>query len=360
MVGKLMPKRVLLIRPSALGDVCRTVPVLTSLARAWPEATLGWVVQDGFEDAIRCHEDLDEVLTFPRKALAKWATRPQVLMRSLGWMRSLRKGRWDCVIDCQGLMRSALMTRATGAALRVGDRQAREGAWLAYNHRVDTTGVVHTVDRMLELLKPLQIDPVKDMQLKVPPEAESSWSSRRSELGLNGSYFVLAATTRWPSKAWPADHWVEWARSVGGMTDGGLVLLGSPTERAMVESLATRLTNEAGMTVHNLAGETSVGEMMAVIESARLTLANDTAALHMAVGLGGRCVGLFGPTDPDVVGPYGLRERVVHVSPPPGVNYRDARLGDRCMRMIPVEQVVECTRRVWDETQLDAVAQVNA
>ena len=99
---------------------------------------------------------------------------------------------------------------------------------------------------------------------------------------------------------------------------------------------------------------------MAVIQSGRMTMSNDTAALHMAVGLGGRCVGLFGPTDPEVVGPYGLRDRVVHVPAAEGVNYRDAALGDRCMRVIPVEEVVECTRRVWNETDAEVMTQVNA
>ncbi|MCH2132573.1 MAG: glycosyltransferase family 9 protein [Phycisphaerales bacterium] len=356
MGGKMTAQRVLLIRPSALGDVCRTVPVLASLARHWPDSTFGWLVQDGFEDAIRCHPDLDEVVVFPRKDFKRWSTRPTVLARSVKWMAGLRRGRWDCVVDCQGLVRSGLMSLASGARCRVGDRHGREGAWLAYNRRVKTRDLDHTVDRMLKLLDPLGVEPIHDMRLYPPPEAIEAWTASRQELGVDGAYFALATTTRWPSKAWPDDHWVSYVQSLGDRAPKSFVLLGSPSEQEAVGRLAGRLRDEAGVVVHDLSGRTSVGDVMAVIASARLTVANDTAALHMAVGLGGRCVGLFGPTDPARVGPYGLADRVVYAPPSSRVNYRDARIGDQLMRQVSVDEVVAVTVRVLEETANDSEA----
>ncbi|MEE2907799.1 MAG: glycosyltransferase family 9 protein [Planctomycetota bacterium] len=353
MAGNQTPQRILLVRPSALGDACRSVPVLVSLAKAWPEATLGWVIQEGFEDVIRCHPDLDEIVVFPRKALAKWATRPWVLGRSIKWMHSLRRGHWDLVVDCQGLVRSGLMSFASGARLRVGDRGAREGAWLAYNHRVKTESHTHTVDRMLNLLEPLGVEQVPDMQLYTPRECVERWNQMRRERAINTPYLAFAPTTRWPSKAWPDDHWVQFVKSLNHHVIPSVVLVGSDSERPKVALLAKRLRDETGIDVHDLAGQTSIGELMAVIESARLTVANDTAALHMAVGLGGRCVGLYGPTDPAEVGPYRCDDRVVYAPPPSPVNYRDSRLGDRIMRSVSVESVLEMTRRVLDETADD-------
>ena len=351
MVGNWTPQRILLVRPSALGDACRTVPVLASLAEAWPEATIGWVIQEGFEDAIRCHPDLDEVVVFPRKTLAKWVTRPWVMGRSLKWLNSLRRGRWDLVVDCQGLVRSGLMSWSSGARVRVGDRNAREGAWLAYNHRVKTTDHTHTVDRMMSLLEPLGIDPIHDMRLYTPPEASSRWQSLRIECGLNEPYLAIASTTRWPSKAWPDDHWVSFMKSMDQQGMSSVVLLGSDSERENVAKLAGRLRDEANIDVHDLSGQTSIGDMMAVIESARLTVANDTAALHMAVGLGGRCVGLYGPTDPGMVGPYQLNDQVAHVPSESPVNYRDRSLGDSVMRNISVGAVLEVSQRVLKKTR---------
>lgn len=350
MKGHWTPRRILLVRPSALGDVCRTVPVLASLKAAWPEASIAWVVQEGFEDAIRCHPALDEVVVFPRKSLSKWATRPWVMGRSIKWLMSLRQGGWDLVIDCQGLVRSGLMAFASGASVRIGDRHAREGGWLAYNHRVSTGVDAHTVDRMMSLLDPLGIEKIHDMQLHVPSESLERWASLRDQLNIDGPYLAMASTTRWPSKAWPDDHWVSLARSLDRSQISSIVMMGSGSEREEVGRLAARLRDEADYEVHDLSGRTTIGEMMAIIDSARLTIANDTAALHMAAGLGGRCVGLYGPTSPALVGPYGLDDQVVHVPPSSPVNYRDRSLGDRVMRGVPVDGVLEVARRVLANT----------
>jgi ADP-heptose:LPS heptosyltransferase len=129
-----------------------------------------------------------------------------------------------------------------------------------------------------------------------------------------------------------------------------VVLLGSASEQSEVDALAARLDRETAAKVHNVAGRTSIAEMMALIESARLTIANDTAALHMAVGLGGRCVGLFGPTDPGRVGPVDLRAHVAWTGPLSAVNYRDRSLGGSVMRQLSVESVLSVISHVLEST----------
>lgn len=346
MAGIPASRRILLLRPSALGDVCRTVPVLASLKRAIPEAHLGWVVQEGFQDAVRSHPDLDEIVLFPRKALARWATNPAVLMKSLTWMRSLRQGDWDVVIDCQGLGRSGLMAWASGAAIRIGDRHAREFGWLGYNHRVAIRRDQHSVDKMLKLLEAIDVPPIKDMRLYPPVESIQGWASLKANLGIECPYAVLATTTRWPSKAWPDDHWLSLLERLKDSSVDRFVLVGSPAERAKVRLLAARMSESSTAIIHDVSGRTSVGELMACIQESSVTISNDTAALHMAAGLGGRCVGLFGPTDPAIVGPYGLRSQVAYASPGRSVNYRDSHLGDSLMRPVQVDEVVDLVERL--------------
>ena len=344
-------RRILLIRPSALGDVCRTVPVLASLKRALPDSHVGWVVQEGFEDAIRGHPDLDEVIVFPRRRLARWATNPAVLMKSLQWMRSLKQGRWDVVIDCQGLGRSGLMAWSSGASVRIGYRDAREAGWLGYNRRVSIASDVHAVDRMLGLLEPLDVSPVPDMQLYPPADSIDSWKSCKGELGIGSPYGVLATTTRWPSKAWPESHWISLIDRIEKTRLNEFILVGSHAEQAQVRQLAERIRSSSDVKVHDLAGRTTVGELMACIQEAAVTVANDTAALHMAAGLGGRCVGLYGPTKPALVGPYGLRSQVVYASPGRPVNYRDKHLGDSLMQPVSVDEVVEQLHAILSKVQ---------
>lgn len=344
MAGTIPIRRILLVRPSALGDVCRTVPVLASLRARWPEAEIHWVVQSGFADAIRSHPALSGVVTFPREAFRGAALRPWRWPAIVRWLASLRRGRWDLAIDCQGLGRTGMMLWASGARVRVGDRHARECAWLACTTRVRPERDLHEVDRMLALSEAAGAPIVADPTLHVDSTHGDWWSHQR----LPGRYAVLATTSRWPSKAWPQDRWVELATR---LTRQGhvqwIALPGSEAERAQVTACADAMTL-AGVTVVNLAGRTSIGQVMVVIEGGAVTVSNDSAALHMAVGLGGRCVGLYGPTDPARVGPWGLSHRVVRAPLDDGERpaFKKRALGDTIMRRIEVGPVYDMAVQV--------------
>lgn len=157
------PRRILIIRPSALGDVCRSTPVLVSLRQAFPDAHIDWLVQDVFADAISAHPALTQAIPFPRARLARWWT-PGGVAAAAHLISSLRAARYELVVDCQGLARSGFLARATAAPVRVGHADAREAAWLAYTHRVPPTlagaPALHTVDRMLSLIEHLGVPPV--------------------------------------------------------------------------------------------------------------------------------------------------------------------------------------------------------
>ncbi|MFU8829669.1 MAG: glycosyltransferase family 9 protein, partial [Phycisphaerales bacterium] len=153
-------RRVLIIRPSALGDVCRSVPVLTSLRKALPEARIDWLVQAEFIDAVRAHPALNHAIPFARKEMAIGRLHRRQARSSLsGLIHTLREPEYDLVIDCQGLARSGLFARLTGARTRIGHADARELAWLHYTRRVPPGNSPHTVDRMLDLIRALDIQP---------------------------------------------------------------------------------------------------------------------------------------------------------------------------------------------------------
>ena len=152
MGGRIAAGRILIIRPSALGDVCRTVPILSALRRAAPDAAIHWLVQDSFAQAIEAHPDLDGIIAFPRSRLRGLLRRPQAWGEAFEFFRSIHQARFDLVIDCQGLARSGLMSLCSGAPRRIADRAARELGWLGANQRVDVPSGVHEVDRMLALV----------------------------------------------------------------------------------------------------------------------------------------------------------------------------------------------------------------
>lgn len=328
------PGRVLLIRPSALGDVCRSVPVLESLRRAYPDARIDWLVQDTFADAVRQHPALDGVVAFPRGELGRSSKRGD-LLPSLRWMTEhLRPstsngGKYDLVIDAQGLFRSGLFAWWTGAKRRVGYRNAAEGGGVFYSHRFRIDTSRHAVDRMLGLVAAAGIEPVADMRLYAAPE-ELVWVSKqnwaddgssepaRSVVVRGGSsYVVLAPTSRWAAKQWPAERFAELGRRLLGRGVGRVVIVGGPGEREQIRPVLDWAAGEARAI--DLVGETSVSRMMAVIARARLVVANDSAAVHMAVGFERPTVALFGPTRVGLVGPYRRDADVI----------QHARSGDR-------------------------------
>ena len=337
-------QRILIVRPSALGDVCRTVPVLASLHRAHPRAAIDWVVQDTFLPVIAAHPALTEAIAFPRSRFARWWRSPGASGEMLRWFRDLRRRRYELVVDCQGLGRSGLITFLTGARRRIGYRGAPELAWLGYNLRCPTPPGMHTVDRMLSLLRAADIEPAHDMRLYAAEDDRRWWARQRVELDLEDApYAVLAPTARWASKRWPIERW---RRLTGPLLDRGmtrLVVIGAPDERPQVRGLFED-TERSSSAIVDLVGRATIGQMMAVIAQAGLVIANDSAPLHVAVGFDRPCVALFGPTDPAQVGPYHRPEAVVRkYRPGPGesVNYRDGRLGDELMRLISVEDVLE-------------------
>lgn len=326
--------RILIIRPSALGDVCRTVPALASLRRAFPDARIDWLVQDAFAEAVEGHPALNEIVPFARSALGRGAMRGR-LGPGLSFLRALRARRYDAVFDLQGLARSGLFAWATGAGRRVGFADARELGWLGLNERY-SVDAEHAVDRMLGLLHAADVPPVQDMRLYSPAKASAKIAA---DDRLRSPFVVVAPTSRWPGKQWPAARFAELGRRLLRDTPLNLVMVGSRAEREQCAELL-RWAEDEGRVI-DLVGATSVGELMAVVERSDLVIANDSATLHMAVGFSRPIVALFGPTRKEKVGPYG-RERDVlqHVCADDDLNHKHDAAGRKLMERIEVGEVV--------------------
>jgi heptosyltransferase-1 len=330
---------ILIIRPSALGDVCRSVPLAVSLRTAFPQASIAWIVQDSFVDAIAAHPAVTSVIAFPRSRWRSW-WRPTVLAEMRRWMGALR-GRFDLVVDAQGLGRSGLMAWSTRAPRRIGFADARELGWLGSNerYRVDAP---HTVDRMLELLAAAGIPPHADLRLTLRPEDLAWWDAERERRGLARSrYAVFAPTSRWASKDWPVERWAALAGPILERGYDHVLYLGTKGEAATIATAMPTGSPHAERAV-NLAGATTVGQSMAVIAEADLVVANDSAPLHIAVGFGRRLLALFGPTEVARVGPYRREASVLQADAAKAFrgSYRDRSIGDSLMRLISVDDVL--------------------
>lgn len=324
--------------------------MLASLRAAYPAARIDWLVQDTFADAIADHPALDGVVPFCRSRMGRWSD-PVTALRTLDYLASLRRARYDLVIDCQGLFRSGVFTRATGAPVRAGYANAQELGWLGLTHRVDVPRERHSVERMLAILESIDVPAVPDMRLYIGARSKQILD----RLALRSvRYALFAPGSRWEGKRWPAERFAAVAKA---MLDAGdverVVVVGSSGERSACEALvrlvhpvATESTAGEPSRIIDAMGQTSVGELMALVKHAALLIANDSAALHMGVGFDRPIVGLFGPTDVKRVGPMGRSDAVVqHVTAGEELDHKAASAGRAMMERIGVDEVLERARQ---------------
>lgn len=303
-------RRILIIKPSSLGDVATAMPILTDIRRAWPDAQIDWLIHPSLADLLRGHEAIHELIPFDRKQLGPWWYKPAATKLLTQLIRRLREAHYDDVIDAQGLFRSAFLTRITGAKVRIGFANAREGAPLVYTHKVTLPKKPQVaVVRMRQLLQPLGIpfDGPAEARMPVNPEA----AARVAALLGPAPRIMLIPGARWDTKRWSGDGYIEIGRRLvaAGMP---IAILGSPDEKTLCDAIAGLiLPSREDPRLVNLAGRTKMADMIAALASAKLIIGNDSGPLHVAVALNRPTVSIYGPTNPEFVGPYGQLDRVV-------------------------------------------------
>ncbi|MFO1061025.1 MAG: lipopolysaccharide heptosyltransferase II [Dongiaceae bacterium] len=340
--------RILLIKLSSVGDVVHAVPVLAGLRRRFPAAQIDWLVRPDCADLVRCHPALSHALPFPRHA-SDLRTHGARLLDSL---RAVRQGRYDLVVDLHGQFRTGLYALASGAPVRLGFAGWREGAGLAYTHRIaEPTRERHAIERYLWFGERLGFPPgPPELTLSLPPEADAAASALLARHGLAGRPLaVLTPGTVWQTKRWTAEGFAAVARHLAGR--GLAVLLaGSAQDRPRAAAVAA-LCPES---VTDLTGKTSVGLLAALIERARLCVTNDSGPMHIAVALGTPVVSVFGPTSPVRTGPWGHPEAVVRsgiaCSPCYIRTLRRCPNGHRCLAELPAAPVLAAIDRALDRT----------
>ncbi len=317
--------RILLIKLSAVGDVVHTIPVLNKLRRRFPGAQIEWLMKPALAELMRHHPAISSIVPFEPEGSAPWSA----LASSARLAARLAAARYDLVIDLHGQVRTALLTVATRAPVRVGfDRPrpdvwkassrtfpaearkhawmgAREGSWLAYTHHIAVpTLEVHAVDRYLNVgpLLGFDNDP-PDFFFPIPQAAEQSLDRLLGRHGVErvgdtAGLVTMAPGTVWETKHWRPEGFAEVANYF--MRQGfRVVLTGSKRERLACEAVAA-----AAPGASNLAAETRLDELAALIRRSRLCITNDSGPMHLAAALGRPVVAVFGPTDDVWIGPY--------------------------------------------------------
>ncbi len=332
--------RILLIKLSSLGDVIHTLPTLEAVRSLYPRGHITWLVEDTNAPVLAGHPALDEVWPVPRPRLGngRFLEHVSALIQAA---RRLREEPFDLVIDLQGLLKSAIWVALARGAQKVGYNHTREFSYLALTERLTPFDPeAHAVWRYLNVARHLGAP-------ATPP---------RFRLGLNLSedlsrllptetgqpLAVLHPGARWPTKLWPTAHWARLADWIARKKGFQVIITGSPGD----QDLAAEIVAQAGATLINLAGRTSLAELAALLKQARLAVTTDTGPMHLAAALGTPVVALFGPTAPWRTGPMGLGHEVVRLALPCSPCFRRQCPEPRCLTELPVSSAQEAVEKI--------------
>jgi len=296
--------KVLILKPSSLGDVVQALPVLRLLRRHQPRAQVWWWVDSNLAPLLEGDPDLAGVLRFERhgwRSPRRWLE----LGRTLRWMRAQE---FDWVIDLQGLARSGTIAWLARGKLLIGLDESREGARGFYDIIVPRASFhTHAVDWYLAVLPRLGVP--ADSNLTWLPERPAVAAAIREKWAVNSKeWLAVLPGARWANKRWPIGHFAEVMRRVAARHDSlRFVILGSNADQPLGATLAQAAPGRC----LDLTGATSLPEMVEWLRLSRLVLTNDTGPMHVAAALGKPLVALFGPTEPRRTGPYGQLDRVL-------------------------------------------------
>jgi heptosyltransferase-1 len=302
------PERIALIKPSALGDIVHSLPVLTALRRRFPHAHITWVVNRVYEPLLAHHPDLDATLPFDRQLLRNgWRAAARAFAH---FALRLRRQQFDLVIDLQGLLRTGLMSVASGAKRRLGLASAREGArWLYTEVIDDRRDVTHAVDRYWRVAESLGAGNCPKL-FRLPIDEAARFWVHRELAGCPRPWLAVGVGSRWLTKRWPPEHFAALTRRALERFGGTALLVGAPDEAELANQAARLIPGS----VRNLTGMTNLPQLAALLHEADAMLANDTGPLHLAVALGRPVVAPYTCTVIRRTGPYGQDHHAVETT----------------------------------------------
>lgn len=292
------PKKILIVRLGALGDVVNALVLAAAIKRAHPEVQIGWAVHGLSYPIVEGNPVVDRAHLWDKRHGAGGL---------LACLREVRAERYDLAIDLARIFKSALVARFSGASRVLGFDRARtkEFAWLFLKESVAPRAdfaTAHMVDQYMEFARHLGVEELPHHSLPQDPEAEV-WAARQVE-AMGAAPIGIGIGASYVSKRWPAERFLALARAARERFDLPVVLLGGPSDRESAASELDTLAKEPDPGIVNLVGRTSMAELISMAGRVRVFVSCDTGPMHLAVARGRRVVALFGPGVAGRTGPY--------------------------------------------------------
>lgn len=284
--------RVLLVKTSSLGDVVHNLPVVSDLVAAMPEATIDWVVEEAFAAIPRLHPRVSRVLPVAVRRWRRAPWRAGVRAEVCGFLDELRGETYDAVIDTQGLLKSAWITRAArGIRHGLDWSSSREPLAWFYDHSWRVRWGQHAVERNRSLAAQ-----ALGYAIAAPARYDIAAAARRFAWLPDGPYAVLLHATSAERKLWPEAHWIELGRTLAARGLHCVLPWGAAAEHARSHRLAQQIPQAV------VPERMALDALAALLAQARMVVGTDTGLTHLAGALGVPTVGLYCATDPAATG----------------------------------------------------------
>ncbi len=347
------PRRLLIVRIGAMGDVLHAMPAVTALRELHPEWVIGWAIEPVWMELLQAQGDAQS----PPRNSAGSESQPlvdiPVQVRTRQWKRQplsvstardfaalrrkLREDRYDICVDMQGSIRSAIVGRMAEADVFAGSAKPRETpAAMFYKQKIELS-TTHVIEQGCELLGAAVGETLRPAKVTLPTDAAAErWCDALlagAAQACRAAFALIAPTAGWGAKQWPAERYGAVAAALAQAGFRVLVNASSPND-------------EAGLRVVEASGGAatlvpcSVGQMIALVRRAGIVIAGDTGPLHLAAALERPVVGLFGPTDPARNGPYSTNARVLRHSSSQ-LDHSRLRETEKGLSQITVDEVVD-------------------
>jgi len=356
--GTFQPRRILLIRLDLIGDLVHSTPAIRALRRTYPEAELHLLALPVVADVLAGDPDLDRVLTYdPHAWMRPWGLfHGEVYRAALALVRALRAYHYDlCVSICGDW--ASIVARVSGARRRVGYQGEAYSYFLTdpipgrrYELRQHEVAYVLALARAAgATVEPADYLP----RLTVNPSAAAAIGALLAARGVDVArmlvVFHVGATNGW-AKRWPVEYWAELGDRLVVEWGAQIVLTGAACDQLLTHAV------HAGMRepVIDLAGETTLPQLVALLARARLVISGDSGPAHIAGAVGTPVVAMYGPTDPAMSGPVGspavVLRRDLWCSPcyDPRASAECRYLNPICMWGIRPDQVFEAARHLLE------------
>ncbi len=319
-------RRILVIKLRAVGDVLLSTIVLRNLRAAFPEAALDVLTEPPAADIVRAQPSVHTTLVYDRTA-----------MSGPGLILMVRRRKYDLIVDLFGNPRTALVTRMSGARYRVGYRF--RGRAYAYSLLVEPRGgSVHNTQFNLDALEAIGV-PVIDRSISVVPAQDDREYVDRFLTAAAlpaGPLVAVNPGGGWYTKRWPVERFAMLADRIAMAYGWNIILPWGPGQLAEAERLRSLMRTPAFVPP-----PTTLLQLAALFERCAYVISNDSGPMHLAAATGPRVLGIFGPTRPELQGPYGPRHAVVRREGLDclGCNLTRCSIGNICMTELEIDTV---------------------